>query len=204
MKTIAIITGDIVHSSSLDAKEWMPLLKKFLNKQGESPKDWQIYRGDAFQLIASPEEALQKCILLKSILKQRTELDVRFAIGIGSLEYSSAKITESNGAAFQRSGRAFDALREKEYLSIATGDSSTDTTLNLLARFASLIMDNWTTSAAEIVSISMEHPDWNQQQIAKKLNINQSAVSQSRKRAQLDLILEFIAYYQTAISSLKS
>lgn len=204
MKTIAIITGDIVHSSSLDAKEWMPLLKKFLNKQGESPKDWQIYRGDAFQLIASPEEALQKCILLKSILKQRTELDVRFGIGIGSLEYSSAKITESNGTAFQRSGRAFDALKEKEYLSIATGDSSTDITLNLLARFASLIMDNWTTSAAEIVRISMEQPDWNQQQIAKKLNINQSAVSQSRKRAQLDLILEFIAYYQTAISSLKS
>ncbi len=200
---IAIITGDIIRSETTDPQEWMPVLKHFLKQQGSTPADWEIYRGDAFQLKLQPEEALFQCLLLKSIIKQKPGLDVRLSIGIGTIDYKAGKITESNGTAFVRSGRQFDRLKEdKTNLAFATGAAHTDTTLNLMARFASLITDNWSVAAAEIVQLSMEKPELNQQQIADRLKINQSAVSQSRKRAQFDLLMDFNTYYKNLIKDL--
>jgi len=202
---IAIITGDIIRSEMTDPQEWMPLLKRFLKKQGRAPADWEIYRGDAFQLKLPPAEALFKSMLLKSMIKQQANLDVRLSIGLGELSYETGRITESNGTAFVRSGRKFDSMKdEKVTLSLSTGDEKTDATLNLMARFASLVMDNWSPAAAEAVQLFLEQPGWNQQQIAEKLKINQSAVSQSRKRAQFDLLMDFNKFYQTTITGLKT
>ncbi|ANH81138.1 hypothetical protein A8C56_09250 [Niabella ginsenosidivorans] len=202
---IAIITGDIIRSETTDPQEWMPVLKRFLKKQGSTPADWEIYRGDAFQLKLPPQDALFKCLLLKSMVKQKPELDVRLSIGLGTVDYEAGKITESNGTAFVRSGRQFDHLKEdKINLAFATGDAQADTTLNLMARFASLITDNWSVAAAEIVQLFMEKPELNQQQIADQLKINQSAVSQSRKRAQFDLLMDFNTYYKNTVKALNT
>ncbi|SDE32903.1 hypothetical protein [Niabella drilacis] len=202
---IAIITGDIIRSETTDPKEWMPLLKSFLKKQGRAPADWEIYRGDAFQLKLPPADALFKSMLLKSMIKQQANLDVRLSIGLGDLSYETGRITESNGTAFVRSGRKFDSMKEeKTTLSLATGDEKADITLNLIARFASLVIDSWSPAAAEVVQLFLEKPEWNQQQIAAQLKINQSAVSQSRKRAQLDLLMDFNKFYQTTITSLNT
>jgi hypothetical protein len=50
MDVTAILSGDIVNSRSVDASEWVKTLKKTLNTFGKSPKTWEIYRGDSFQL----------------------------------------------------------------------------------------------------------------------------------------------------------
>ncbi|MGJ7029790.1 hypothetical protein [Niabella hirudinis] len=202
---IAIITGDIIRSETADPKEWMPLLKGFLRKQGRRPADWEIYRGDAFQLKLPPAEALFKSMLLKSRIKQQARLDVRLSIGLGDISYQTGKITEANGTAFVRSGRKFDSMKEeKTTLALATGDEKADTALNLMARFAALVMDSWSPSLAETVQWILEEPGWNQQQIAAKLKINQSAVSQSRRRAQLDLLMDFNQFYQKTITALNT
>lgn len=198
---IAVITGDLVKSAEVSTGIWMPVLKNFLNRQGKSPKDWEIFRGDSFQFSCKPQEAFQKYLLLKSKIKQQPQLDVRISIGIGKIDFLGEKISESNGTAFVRSGRTFDQMKEKEYLAITTGTNEKDITLNLLARFASTIMDNWSPTGAEIVEAFLENPQWSQQQIADKLNINQSAVSQSRKRAQFDLIMDLNDYFRNTVSS---
>lgn len=199
---IAIFTGDLVNSAATDTGQWMPVLKRFFNKLGKSPKKWEIFRGDSFQFACRPEEAFQNFLLLKSLVKQQPALDVRISIGIGAMDFESAKISESNGTAFVRSGRTFDRMKEKEFLMITTGDEKKDRTLNLFCRFASIIMDNWSTVSAETVEAILEHPQWSQQQIAEKLRINQSAVSQNRKRAQFDLLMDFNEYFRTTVSSL--
>lgn len=88
---IAIITGDIIGSETTPPGTWMPLLKTFLGRQGTTPRDWEIYRGDAFQLKLTTEEALYKSILLRSIIKQHPGLDVRVSIGIGAINYHTKK-----------------------------------------------------------------------------------------------------------------
>lgn len=192
----------MVNSATIETGDWMPELKRFLNKFGKSPKNWEIYRGDSFQFMCEPKDAFQNSLLLKSIAKKFPRMDVRISIGIGEIEFHSAKITESNGTAFVRSGRAFDNLREKEYLTFSTGAIEWDRTLNLFAKFASQIIDNWSTATAETVQMILENPSSNQQQVAEKLKINQSAISQNRKRAQLDLLMEFNEYFTTSVSSL--
>lgn len=199
---IAIVTGNMVNAGTVETGDWMPELKRFLNTMGKSPKVWEIFRGDSFQFMSEPKDAFLNSIILKSIVRKFPGMDARVSIGIGTIDFQSTRITESNGSAFIRSGKAFDSMKQKEYLTFTTGVSEWDRTFNLFARFVSQIIDNWSTATAETVQVILENPTLNQQQVAEKLKINQSAVSQNRKRAQLDLIMDFNAYYNTAVSSL--
>ena len=197
---IAIITGDIINSENHPATEWMELLKKYFNGFGPSPMNWEIYRGDEFQLKVTESNALFTAIRIKAMLKSIKGLDVRMAIGIGLETYMGKGVTESNGPAYQRSGRKFESLKEsKVNLSIATGSEEKDRTLNLMLQLALDFMDDWSAVSAEIVALVLDCPEDSQKEIAKKLGIKQSAVSQRLKRARLDLVLDLLAYYQETL-----
>jgi len=47
---IAILTGDIINSREGETLNWLNILKEVLKQYGSTPKDWEIYRGDSFQL----------------------------------------------------------------------------------------------------------------------------------------------------------
>ena len=63
-------------------------------------------------------------------------------------------------------------------------------------------MDNWTTNSAEIVKLSLEHPNMIQAKLAKLIGISQDAVSKRQKRAYLDEILELDNMYRQKIEQL--
>ena len=71
-----------------------------------------------------------------------------------------------------------------------------DRTLNLMLRLALDFMDDWSIVSAEIVALVLENPEASQQEIAERLHIQQSAVSQRQKRARLDLVTELLDYYE--------
>src|SRR5690606_38464016 len=109
----AVITGDIVNSSKVNPDTWLPKLKDVLNLFGNTPNEWEIYRGDSFQLIIKdPLMALKAAILIKASIKSIKSLDIRMAIGIGDISHSSQRITESNGPAFIYSGEKFETLKQ--------------------------------------------------------------------------------------------
>jgi hypothetical protein len=57
----------------------------------------EIYRGDSFQLVGDPADALVIVLLPKDFtIKQHKALDVRMA-ELGTIDYTSNKVTESNG-----------------------------------------------------------------------------------------------------------
>ncbi|NHF59358.1 hypothetical protein FK220_008405 [Flavobacteriaceae bacterium TP-CH-4] len=198
--TVAVITGDIINSENYSASEWLGILKKYFATLGDSPRDWEIYRGDEFQLRVPKAQALEVAVSIKALIKTIKGLDVRMGIGIGQETFVGAGVSESNGPAYQRSGRTFETLKEdKINLTIATGDDFYDHTLNLLIKLALDFMDDWSIVSAEIVALVLENPMASQQEIAKQLGIQQSAVSQRQKRARLDLVLELLAYYRTIL-----
>ena len=194
---IAIITGDIINSENYKVSEWLDTLKNYLSKFGESPTDWDIYRGDEFQLKLPRENALGAALHIKALLKTIKGLDVRMGIGLGTETFKGVGVSESNGPAYQRSGRTFESLKEdKLNLTIATGDGFYDDTLNLMLKLALDFMNDWSSVSAEIVVMAFEHPQASQADLAKRLGIQQSAVSQRQKRARLDLVFELLDYYQ--------
>lgn len=193
---VAIITGDIIDSENHKSSVWLGILKAYLSKIGQSPLDWEIYRGDEFQLKTHYGDALETAIHLKGLIKMVKGLDVRMGIGIGEETYKGSSISESNGPAYHRSGRTFESLKEEKVnLKVSTGRDFFDRTLNLMLRLALDFMDDWSQVSAEIVVMALNNRDASQNDIAQVLNIQQSAVSQRQKRARLDLVFELLDYY---------
>ena len=200
---VAIITGDIINSEGYNSSEWLGILKDYLYKLGKSPVDWEVYRGDEFQLKIAKEDALQAAIYIKALMKTVKGLDVRMGIGLGNETFKGVGVSESNGPAYHRSGRTFESLKEdKLNLTIATGNGFFDDTLNLMLKLALHFMDDWSTVSAEIIVLALDNPNASQREIAERLNIKQSAVSQRQKRARLDLVLELLGYYSKTLKDL--
>ena len=201
---IAIITGDIINSEKHQASEWLNTLKATFSKWGSSPQEWEIYRGDEFQIKIEPQKALWAALEIKATMRSFKNLDVRMAIGIGAETYTGETVSESNGTAYHRSGRIFETLKEEKLnLAIATGETQEDESMNLILKMALDFMDQWTSVSAEIVTIVLANPQLTQKEIASQLNIQQSAVSQRQKRARLDLVQELLAYYPKTLKRLE-
>ncbi|WP_299665356.1 SatD family protein [uncultured Polaribacter sp.] len=187
----SILTGDIINSRKKKDAFWLEALKKTLKTFGESPENWQVYRGDSFQLeIKNSEEALFATLKIKSHLKKAENIDVRIGIGIGKKEYKNAHITESNGEAFINSGFAFDNYLKKQNLAIKTPWQDVDEELNIALDLALLTIDSWTQNSAEVFNFSLEKEDATQKEIADILGITQGRVSERQKRAGFEPIMK--------------
>ncbi|MDD7914177.1 SatD family protein [Polaribacter ponticola] len=188
----SILTADIINSRSTKDVSWLiNNLKKILSFYGESPKNWEIYRGDSFQLeINNSENAFFTALQIKSALKSIENIDVRIGIGIGKKEFSTSKITESNGEAFINSGFAFDNYLKRQNLAIKTPWKEVDEELNIAFNLALLTIDSWTQNSAEVFKLSLENIGATQREISKILGISQSSVSERQKRAGFEPIMK--------------
>ncbi|MEM9077540.1 MAG: transcriptional regulator [Bacteroidota bacterium] len=198
---IAIITGDIINSRKATPKVWLPHLKEALNTFGKEPNQWEVYRGDSFQLETTPKNALEAAIYIKATLKQNKGIDARMAIGLGEKDYDSEKITESNGSAFVHSGECFENLK-KQTLALKSSTETFDSTLNLMLQLALLNMNTWLPATARIVKTAMDYPESNQRELAAILDNSQSNISEALLRAGFDEVEKLIYYYQTQIEQL--
>ncbi len=200
---IAVITGDIINSQHADTEIWMPKLKNLFEKWGSTPHIWEIYRGDEFQLKCYIDDAFWYFLAIKSLIKSQENLDIRIAIGIGEENFSSEKITESNGSAYVYSGKLLKDLKnEGNTVAIKTSNNSVDQDLNVLFKWASKDFDSWTMATSEIIHEMIMNSDITQEDLAKKFTISQSSISQRLKRANFDLILETNHYFKKKISEL--
>ncbi|OBQ52835.1 transcriptional regulator [Tamlana sp. s12] len=198
---ISIITGDIINSKESSPQNWLEALKSILNHFGETPSQWEIYRGDSFQLEVAPGEALHACILIKATIKQFKNIDVRLAIGLGKKSFTSKNITESNGEAFINSGECFENLK-KTTLAIKSPFTEFDTTINIMLELAQLTINHWTSTSATLIKTTLEHPNYNQNELAELLDKTQGNISQGLKRAGLDELNKLLNYYKTQIQNL--
>lgn len=195
----AVITSHIINSRKVASALWMEDLKGILNAYGNEPKDWEIYRGDSFQLVVDPRDALEIALLIKATIKQHKSLDVRMAIGIGNVDYSADKVTESNGIAFVNSGECFEGLK-KQTLGIQSPWSGFDENFTIIFQLIILFADNWSTTSAEIIKKALENQGVNQKELALALNRkSQSSISASLKRAGYEELKNVIEYYKREI-----
>lgn len=200
---IAVITGDIINSQHADTEVWITKLKNLLEMWGSTPQSWEIYRGDEFQLKCKIDDVFWRFIAIKSLIKSQENLDVRIAIGIGEENFSSEKITESNGTAYVNSGRLLNDLKSDGHtVAIKTSKNTLDRDLNILLRWSSKDFDNWTMATSEIIHEMIMNNDITQEDLAKKFTISQSSISQRLKRANYDLIVETDHYFRKKISEL--
>lgn len=198
---IAILTGDIINSREGETKEWLKQLKKALNQYGKAPKQWEIFRGDSFQLSLSPENALLAASHIKASLKQIKGQDVRMAIGLGKEGHKAKKITESNGSAYVLSGECFDSLK-KQTIALRSTNPDWDEPINIMLSLALLTANNWSSTVAHIIRVMLENPEKSQKEIAKLLKKSQSNLSEALKRGGFEEIMHLNRYFQEQILKL--
>ena len=196
---IAILTGDIINSRSQE--HWLPVLKEVLNRQGDEPKTWEIYRGDSFQLEVNAEEGLYSALLIKSAIKCLDAVDVRIAIGLGTKSYNAEKITEANGSAYINSGTCFDRLK-KQTLALQSDDEAFNDQFNLILELACLTMDHWTPVSAQVFHQKLLHPTRNQTELSEMMGKSQSTISATLSRAGYEELQKMLNYYSKTIKSL--
>ncbi|MHC0445731.1 hypothetical protein ACWA1F_09970 [Flavobacterium sp. 3-218] len=196
----SVITGDIIGSRQQKSEHWVEDLKKILVPLGKTPSQWEVYRGDEFQIeVANPEDALLTAILIKARLRA-LKSDARMSIGFGDKTHNAERISESNGSAFINSGELFETLKkQKVTLAVRTGDFSLNENLNLMLQLALTFMDSWLVQSAEFVALAIENPTLSQEELGQKLGINQAAVSRRQKRAQFDLVMNLDRYFRKQI-----
>ncbi|MEO5599666.1 MAG: SatD family protein [Cyclobacteriaceae bacterium] len=200
----SVITGDIINSRKLKNAVWLKKLKRTLAEEGSSPRTWQIYRGDSFQVeVKDPAMVFLTVLRIKATLKGIKNLDVRMAIGIGKREFTAFNITESNGEAFIHSGEKLESLKkEKQTLAIESPWPELDKEMNVCFQLALIAMDNWSPSSAELIRILVDKPEIRQKVLARKLKISQSSVSERQKRSNFTAIMDLENLFREKINHL--
>lgn len=198
---IAVLTGDIINSRQGQTSLWLNQLKSTLNLYGQTPKDWEIFRGDSFQLKTNPENALRIALHIKAVIKQVKPYDVRIAIGLGEQSYNSKTISESNGTAFVNSGEGFESLK-KQTLTVVSENKKWDNTINIMINLALLTANSWSNTVAKVISTVIENPEKNQNEIALLLGKSQSTISEALKRGGYEEIMQLNAFYKEQILNL--
>lgn len=200
---IAIITADIIKSTLAESGVWLEVVKRELNRLGSNPQDWEIYRGDSFQCVVEPADAILSSIKLKAALRSTANVDIRIAVGLGDKTYDSDRITESRGSAFVHSGAKFEMLRkEKQNIAIRSDYDNFDAEINLYLKLGLIAMDNWTKNSAEIVNLMLDNPDLSQIDIGQLIGIKQTSVSLRLKRAYFYELMEMNAMYKTKLQTI--
>jgi hypothetical protein len=197
----AVITGDIINSTQRAPTLWLPTLKSALGEWGSEPSDWELYRGDSFQLrLSNPLHLMDAAVWIKAAIRTHSGLDVRMGIGVGEISYRAERITESNGTAFIHSGEIFDQLgKMDQHIALQTPWPALDKEVNITLRLALIPMDRWTSTSALTVLEVLKHPGLTQTELGSKLGIAQNAVSTRLSRAHLDAILQWKDYFPTKL-----
>lgn len=207
MKKYAVITGDITNFTSLPAPKRKVLIadfKKFLSQTNLKPENWQIFRGDSYQILNNKiPQAIEMGLMLVCWFKMHpfneiANLNTRLAIGIGGITYLGSSLLESDGPAFHLSGRQFDKLQPSELVSVLTTDDNLNRPIAIILSFINVLMNKWKAKQTESVYYALQ--GLKQNEIAAKMEISQSGVSNHLKLANwpevkkgLDYIAELIA-----------
>lgn len=120
----AVVTGDVIDSSSLAADQ-RKLLPGELHRIGDElvallgadrVSPLAVFGGDSWQvLVNAPADALKAALYVRaSLLASRLDVDTRLAIGIGTVDFVGESIEESDGEAFRLSGRALKGLATEQ------------------------------------------------------------------------------------------
>lgn len=198
-----IITGDIVNSRAVESEVWLHSLKKLFKEIAHSEEDWDIFRGDSFQISVHPEDAFRISVLIKTVIKMCSDkkIDVRMAIGIGAENSRENRVSESTGQAFVYSGELLEDLTKVDvHLGIKTPWKRIDEEFNMMFKLALIVLNSWTENTSEVAHEIFKTPKITQTELAKKFGLAQSTINARIKRGSVYQIAELETYYRKRIS----
>jgi len=206
----AVLTGDLVDYSKLEAKErteYVNNLREILSELRSKNLVFEIFRGDSFQaVLPSSRDALKVALIIRSYVISRKfdsgrkiKPDVKIAIGIGNIEnYNERNISSCDGEAFRNSGPSLDRMdKKRQRLFIKTNWPILNRELKTECALLDAITARWTSIQAETIYNTLLGKK--QSDIAELFNISQSNVSLRLNAANFDAITVMMKRYTEII-----
>ncbi len=185
----AVITGDVIQSTSLSQKErtkMLATLSEVIASGNAIFADWnaEIFQGDSFQgsTINGVKDCLNYAVACIARFKEQG-FAIRIAIGIGDISYTAASVRTSDGTAFLYSGRTLEGLKKRNgsFIGIKTGDENLDAEFEAHCASLDFLFARCTKPQAEALIFALN--GLTQVEIAEKLSIAQPTVQQRLKAA---------------------
>jgi len=206
MNTYAILTGDVVNSTKLKARNEKALMKALRGIL--SPHKFEFYRGDSFQVYMKlPAGSLKLALLCRTIAISLSEeeasgrYDIRLSIGIGTVQTPVKKLGSAKGEAFVLSGRAFDELeKEGRRLAISTKMPIANSGLRVIADYINSIYKDMTPKQAEVIYELLTGKS--QQQAAVHLKRSKSTIHQRMNSGRWPEIERLLEQFENLIAQI--
>jgi hypothetical protein len=195
-----VITGDIIGSTKLEAKDKTAISAVLgeLEKNSKGQYDYFI-RGDSFQVLMK-NEGLSEALKIKFYLKFKTGYATRIALGIGEVNYLDSKLSNSDGPAFWLSGQGLDEMKALNTLnSIHLENKEFQADWNIYAQTLDYLERQLTNNQAEVLYWLLMNKT--QQEIAEEIGITQSSVNRRIKATGWDLLQMIISHYNQLFNS---
>ncbi|WP_405198778.1 hypothetical protein [Christiangramia sp. LLG6405-1] len=208
----AVITADLLNSTKYSA-ELLTEVLDIINAEIEGIEieyknsKFELYRGDSIQGVIEPVSSFRSALRIKTAVNKlrsqeaidsnsyRIEADLRISIGIGTIEFKRESILESNGEAFQFSGRTLDEMKKTgRKMTLKTGIEEINNEFDNAFLLFDTITDKWSSASAEVIYYLLK--EMKETEIAETLGISQSAVNQRKKAAGWDAILSLMERYE--------
>ena len=203
-KRAGVITGDVSNSQSYSDAEFREIiatLRERLTYYAEYyGGDFDIYRGDAFQLVvAQPQHSIAAAIGLRLALKAHASgVDVRMSVAVGEAQFRPSEVKTGTGDAFVLSGRGLDNIKP-HYLTFCSGEQTLDDKTQLLTRFADAHINGLTQTQSQTLLAYLEATDKSHESVAAILDKNRSNVSRILNASNYKLIAEYLDYMERAL-----
>ena len=208
----AVITADLLNSTKYSA-ELLTEVLDIINAEIEGIEmkyknsKFELYRGDSIQGVLEPVFSFRSALRIKTAVNKlrsqeaihsnsyRIEADLRISIGIGKIGFKRDSIMESNGEAFQFSGRTLDEMKKTgRKMTLTTGINAINNEFDNAFLLFDTITDKWSSASAEVIYYLLK--EMKETEIADTLGISQSAVNQRKKAAGWDAILSLMERYE--------
>ncbi|MGB5554864.1 MAG: fumarate hydratase [Flavobacteriaceae bacterium] len=222
-----VISGDIVAFTSLSKiqKELVEDRLKVLLAELERKFDCfaRVVKGDYLEcVVPKPEDALTVALLIKSTIKSiPTAFDkkndnraqyfenygVRLAIGYGTLERFDVKKGIIDGEAIYLSGRkineedthTMDRISIKSTLFFVSNEDALNFAMEPIMALLDFLMNKATARQSEVLQYKLL--GYNEDKIAKKMGISQSAVNQHSNSAGWNAIEKTVTYFHDSLKN---
>jgi hypothetical protein len=214
----AVLTGDVVESSQLDAadkgmvidalKETFQHIQEWGRAAGsdKTEPDFDIFRGDSFQgLLADPKNALKAALYIRAVMRKsqpadkEINWDARMALGIGTVDLLPENVSEGDGPAYRKSGPVLDGLKGDHRLAVTTPWDEVNNEFKATCALLDAVITKWTAPQAEITWLLLEGQK--AKDIAEELGISQAAVHYRVKGAGWFAIEAALQRYREVIDS---
>lgn len=209
---IAVLSADCIDSTLWNDKERDLVMDTLTNELKEIPNSkYEFYRGDSFQLVLDDaSKAMQIALELKTSINKllfvdddasSIQADIRISIGIGEESTQRPLVAQSNGSAYQFSGRRLDTMKgDQRILCVSSANEDFDAEFNTSLLLFEEIAKRWSVASAEAIYYSLK--GYKETPLAKLLGIGQPSVNKRKKAAAWHSVEVLIKRFEQAVEKL--